>query len=87
MPPLGGSEQRVDLGVLRLPRHRESRRSRAPRCRRVRRRQLIDLFAQVGKLLHRLLRRVGIAPEALIPRAKVEFGYRALFAFVVKDAP
>ncbi|GAC1305468.1 MAG: hypothetical protein NVSMB21_07110 [Vulcanimicrobiaceae bacterium] len=48
---------------------------------------LIDFLTQVGELLHRLLRRIGVVPEILRARALIEFRYRAAFTVVVKDAP
>jgi hypothetical protein len=38
-------------------------------------------------LLHHLLRRIGVVPKRIGLGTQVEFGYGALLAFVVKDAP
>ena len=45
------------------------------------------LVAQVGQLLHGFLGGIRVVPKTLGAHAPVEFGYRALLAAVVKDAP
>ena len=50
-------------------------------------RKLIDLGAQIGQLLHGFLGDIRVVPKTLGAHAPVEFGYRALLAAVVKDAP